>query len=127
MSNASVPAFSIRSFRSGYLAAMASFQRAAELQVLLEGVPLPASRRALIEYASTQSDGASFERELEQLPDREFGSLDEVGEELVAVQPDQRRRPPRTPQPESGIPPGGDAYTNSFSEPGAVRERGPGG
>jgi Protein of unknown function (DUF2795) len=106
---------------------MASFQRAAELQVLLQGVPLPATRQELIEYASKQSDGASFERELERLPDREFGSLDEVGEELAAVQPDQRRRRPRPPQPETGVPPGGEAYTDASSEPGAVRVEGPGG
>jgi hypothetical protein len=105
---------------------MTSFQRAAELQVLLEGVALPASRQELLDYAARQSDGTSFERELEQLPDREFSSLDDVGEELAGVQPD-RRSQRRGPHPESGVPPGGDAYTDQSPEPGAVRERGPGG
>jgi hypothetical protein len=104
-----------------------SFQRVAELQVLLEGVPLPATRRQLIEYASRQSGGASFTRELRQLQDREFRSLDEVGEELAAVQPNHRRRQPHAPEPESGIPPGGAAYTDPSPEPGAVRQQGPGG
>jgi hypothetical protein len=106
---------------------MASFQRAAELQVLLEGVALPATRKELIDYASTQPGGASFVRELERLPDREFTYLDEVGEELAAVQPDQRRSRPQAPGPESGVPPGGEAYTDTSPEPGAVREQGPGG
>jgi hypothetical protein len=106
---------------------VASFQRAAELQVLLEGVALPATRQQLIDYASMQPDGASFERELGRLPDREFGSLDEVGEELAAVQPDQPPARSHTPAPESGVPPGGEAYTDPFAEPGAVRARGPDG
>jgi Protein of unknown function (DUF2795) len=105
---------------------MASFQRAAELQVLLEGVALPATRQELIDYASTQPGGASFVSELERLPDREFSSLDEVGEELAEVQPHQRRRRPQAPGPESGVPPGGEAYIDPSPEPGAVREQGPG-
>jgi Protein of unknown function (DUF2795) len=106
---------------------MTSFQRAAELQVLLEGVALPATRQKLIDYAAAQSDAASFERELERLPDRKFGSLDEVGEELASVQPDHCRGEPKAPRPESGVPPGGEAYTDPSPEPGAVRELGPGG
>jgi hypothetical protein len=65
-------------------------------------------------------------RELERLSDRDFGSLDEVGEELAAVQPGQDRDRPQSRRPESGVPPGGDAYTDPSPEPGAVRERGPG-
>jgi hypothetical protein len=106
---------------------VASFQRAAELQVLLEGVALPSTRHELIDYAAKQPGGGSFMRELERLSDREFSSLDEVGEELAAVQPDQRRGRPHAPRPESGVPPGGDAYTDPSAEPGAVREQGPGG
>jgi hypothetical protein len=106
---------------------MTSFQRAAELQALLEGVALPASRDQLIDYAVRQPGGESFHLDLERLPDREFNSLDEVGEELAAVQPDRRRGRPRAPRPESGVPPGGEAYTDPASEPGAVREQGPGG
>ena len=39
---------------------MTSFQRAAMLQALLEGVPLPASRDALIDYAEQQEGGHAF-------------------------------------------------------------------
>jgi hypothetical protein len=104
---------------------MTSFQRAAELQALLEGVALPATREELIDYAMRQANGDWFRAELEGLPEREFGSLDEVGEELVSVQPSPDRQQPREPRPESGMPPGGDAYTNPEAEPGAVREQGP--
>ena len=104
---------------------MVSFQRAAELQALLEGVALPATRQELIDYAAQQADGAFFEPELTMLPDREFRSLDEVGEGLAAVQPDRTRGRPGAPEPESGLPPGGDAYTDPAPKPGAVREQGP--
>jgi Protein of unknown function (DUF2795) len=105
---------------------MMSFQRAAELQGLLEGVPLPATRRALLHYAAQQPGGESFRPELERLPERKYGSLDEVGEALVSVQP-ERLRGAREPRAESGPPPGGEAYTDASAEPGSVRERGPGG
>jgi|ERR671930_2563639 hypothetical protein len=105
---------------------MTSFQRAAELQSLLEGVALPASRAELIDYAARQPGGESFRHELERLPEREFSSLDEVGEELAAVQP-ASTTDAQKPRPESGVPPGGDAYTDAAAEPGAVREDGPGG
>jgi len=104
---------------------MTSFQRAAELQALLEGVPLPAMRQELVDYAERQPGGDGFRAELERLPDREFGALDEVGEELVAVQPEHSRSDHRDPRPESGAPPGGEAYTDASAEPGWVRERGP--
>ena len=38
-----------------------STQRAAELQVVLEGVPLPAKKRDLIEYAGSQDESAAAE------------------------------------------------------------------
>jgi Protein of unknown function (DUF2795) len=96
-------------------------QRAAELQVLLEGIGLPASRQELIDYAASQSDGNGFVADLRSLPDREFRSLDEVGEELLPVQPDRSDERLAIPRDESGQPPGGDAYTDPDSEPGAVR------
>ena len=86
-------------------------REAAELQVLLEGVPLPASRQELIEYAREQGDGDAASL-LHRLQDREYRSLDEVGEELAPVQPDRRSERPE-PREESGDPPGGDAYTAS--------------
>jgi uncharacterized protein DUF2795 len=65
----------------------------AELEVVLEGVPLPAGRAELVRYALAQGAPAEAVEALGSLPDREFGSLDEVGEELEPVQP-RRERPP---------------------------------
>jgi hypothetical protein len=104
---------------------MTSFQRAAELQGLLEGVPLPATRRELFHYAAKQPGRESFRVELERLPECEYRSLDEVGEALASVQPD-RSRGAREPRAESGPPPGGEAYTDASAEPGSVRGCGPG-
>jgi hypothetical protein len=97
-------------------------QRAAELQALLEGVALPASRSDLVAYAASQKDGDGFRADLESLPDRSYSALDEVGEELVAVQPRPTSEQAALPRDESGKPPGGDAYTDPSPEPGAVRE-----
>src|SRR3954447_151871 len=96
----------------------------AQLQVLLEGVSLPAEKRELIEYARSQEHGG-LARLLEQLPDRKYGSIDEVGEELAPVQPEWTSPDAERPRAESDLPPGGDAYTDASAEPGAVREHGP--
>jgi hypothetical protein len=96
----------------------------AELQVLLEGVPLPAAKQELVDYASRQ-ENRGVGSLLERLPEREYRSLDEVGEALLPVQPNWSSPDAHEPQPESGEPPGGDAYTDASAEPGAVRERGP--
>ena len=101
-----------------------STREVAELQVLLEGVPLPAERQELIEYAREQDDHR-FAGLLERLPDREYGSIDEVGEELVQVQPDRSKPDPHQPREESDLPPGGDAYTSASADTGRVREHGP--
>jgi hypothetical protein len=93
-------------------------QRAAEIQVVLEGVSLPASRAELVQYASLED--AELAAELERIPDREFSTIDEVGEELARTQP----RPPAEvplPKPESGVVPGGDEYLNPHPESGGVR------
>jgi AcrR family transcriptional regulator len=102
-----------------------STREVAELQVLLEGVALPASKQELLDYARRE-DGGRVTALLAQLPDRRYGSLDEVGEALVSVQPQWPQ--PDSPQPreESGAPPGGDAYLDPAAEPGGVREKGPG-
>jgi hypothetical protein len=96
----------------------------AELQVLLEGVPLPAGKQELLDYAYAQ-DGHRLTPLLGQLPEREFRSLDEVGEALRPVQPEWSRPAPHESKPESGTQPGGAAYTDASAEPGAVREGGP--
>ena len=92
--------------------------------MLLEGVPLPASKQELLDHALLER-GGHLTPLLERLPDREFRSLDEVGEELLHVQPVWSQSDANEPKAESGEPPGGSAYTDSSAEPGAVRERGP--
>jgi hypothetical protein len=85
-------------------------------------VPLPASRGRLIEYAREQQAPAELTARLERLPDREYATLDEVGEELAPVQPSRAESGPRVPEAESGKPPGGEAYTDgSAGDAGAVR------
>ena len=101
--------------------------RAAEIQVLLEGVPLPAGKRELIRYALGENADHAALALLESLPEREYRALDEVGEALEPVQPTRSTRLPEPPRAESGVPPGGEAYTDSSAAPGALRERGPAG
>jgi hypothetical protein len=98
-------------------------QRAAEIQVLLEGVALPASRRELIAYARSQDEHLA--QQLEPLPERTYRSLDEVGEALAPVQPSWSESDAAVPREESGQPPGGDAYAEPHPEPGAVRRDAP--
>jgi hypothetical protein len=62
---------------------------------------------------------------LQSLPDREYRSLDEVGEALSPVQPASGGADVHLPRDESGKPPGGDAYLDPNAEPGAVRPSGP--
>jgi hypothetical protein len=95
-----------------------NLQRAAEIQVLLEGVTLPAGRDELVRYAALQDAEAAVE--LERIPDREYESIDEVGEELAHVQPDFPAKQP-LPHPESGSPPGKADYVNPTPTPGAIR------
>ena len=92
----------------------------AELQVLLEGVPLPNERSSLVRYA--MSEGATGDQlaMLRRLPDRRYDNIDEVAEELASVQPSFEHERP-SPREESGSPPGGDAYTRKHPQSGAVR------
>ena len=94
----------------------------AELQVLLEGVPLPNERSSLVHYAL--HEGASGEQIalLQRLPERRYDNIDEVAEELVRVQPAYEHEVPESPHEESGAPPGGDAYTQPHPESGRVRD-----
>jgi hypothetical protein len=98
-------------------------QRVNEIQALLEGVPLPASRAMLVAYASAEDSEAA--RLLEQrLPDEEFDRIDKVGQLLLA-----EAGPPYAPTPlpvaESGKPPGGDDYLRAFPQSGSVRRSSP--
>jgi len=100
-----------------------SAQRAAELQTVLEGVSLPAKKQELIDYARSQDE--SVVPDLQQLPERQYSSLDDVGEALAPVQPRWEQPDPQKPRDESGQPPGGDSYTDPSPEPGAVRPSAP--
>jgi len=83
----------------------------AELQVLLEGVPLPSERSSLVRYALHEGVRGELLTMLQSLPDRSYDNIDEVAEELVQVQPPREHEVPHSPREESGAPPGGDAYT----------------
>jgi hypothetical protein len=98
-------------------------QRATEIQVMLEGVPLPATRADLIRYA--EQHGAALIRDLEELPDEKFEDLDAVGA-LLTMQPSAAVPAERMPRPESGKPPGGDDYLEPFpADTGKVRHDAP--
>jgi Protein of unknown function (DUF2795) len=98
-------------------------QRAAEIQVALEGVKLPASRDELIRYMQTQEP--SLVAELQALlPKRTYEALDDVGEALAPVQPAQYTEE-RLPKAESGEPPGGGDYVNRSPRSGGVRDDAP--
>jgi uncharacterized protein DUF2795 len=97
-------------------------QRSAELQVLLEGIPLPATRADLLTYARAQDAGAAAL--LERLPEGEYDRLDAVGDALVD-HPTVPQAPPLPPRPESGKPPGGSAYLDANEDSGRVRESAP--
>jgi hypothetical protein len=92
-------------------------RRVAELQVVLEGVKLPATRDELIAYARRWDADAGTQ--LARLPKRSFDSLDDVAEELMPTQPN-RVRPVKLPAPESGLPPGGVDYVNPQPQSGEV-------
>jgi hypothetical protein len=94
-----------------------NLQRAAEIQVVLEGVKLPATRAELVRYAALQDAEAAVE--LERITDREYERLDEVGEELAPTKPVHVTHE-RLPKPESGKPPGGADYLRPFPESGRV-------
>ena len=93
-------------------------QRIAELQVLLEGVKLPATRQELIEYARRYDGQAATQ--LARLPEQSYDSIDAAAEQLLRTQPSPQKAT-RLPAPEDGRPPGGDDYVNPSPEPGSVR------
>jgi hypothetical protein len=100
-----------------------STQSTALIQVVLEGVSLPATKAALVDYARSEDPDAG--RLLEALPDREYRSLDEVGEALAPVQPPRVQPAAAVPHEESDAPPGGENYVRPHPEPGAVRHDAP--
>ena len=100
-----------------------STQIAALIQVVLEGVALPATKGELVAYARREDPDAA--RLLEALPEREYRSLDEVGEALAPAQPPRSKRDVAVPREESDKPPGGEDYVQPHPEPGAVRQAAP--
>jgi Protein of unknown function (DUF2795) len=97
-----------------------AFALAAEAQVVLEGIPLPAQKQELVEYAQRQGADQRILGALRGLPDREYRYLDEVGERLASVQPKQHEEQ-KQPRAESGKPPGGDDYTQIPTDTGRVQ------
>ncbi|HZP73235.1 MAG TPA: DUF2795 domain-containing protein [Gaiellaceae bacterium] len=99
-------------------------QRACEIQAVLEGVRLPATRKDLLAYA--HAEDASIVPDLQGLPDEEFDRLDAVAE-LLTMRPSAPKPPTHgLPRPESGKPPGGPDYLTPFpSDTGAVRYTAP--
>jgi Mg-chelatase subunit ChlI len=87
-----------------------SYAIAAEAQVVLEGVPLPAEKERLVEYAQKQDASARVLAAVRSLSGRVYRTIDEVGEELAPVQPVRARTQPHEPREETGAPPGGDHY-----------------
>ncbi len=99
-----------------------NLQRAAQIQVVLEGIDLPATRAELVRYAAREDRDAAAA--LEQIEDRSYGFIDDVGEQLAPTAV-ASRGDGRLPQPESGKPPGGADYLRPFPESGAVRPSAP--
>ena len=88
--------------------------------MLLEGADLPASKRDLIRYVAGQEGAEAVLPLLDRLPERDFRTLDEVGEALPPVRPYSFADTP-LPHEESDLPPGGDDYVKVHPESGEVR------
>ncbi len=102
---------------------MIDTQRAAVIQAVLEGVPLPARRSTLVDYA--RQHDPSVADDLLGLPDEEFERLDDVGA-LLTLRPTASAPEPRSPRAESGQPPGGPDYVTPFpKDTGLVRHDAP--
>jgi hypothetical protein len=100
---------------------MQAHQVAAVAQVVLEGIPLPAGKKEIVEYARGQSAPATVLAALERIPEQEYERLDAVGEAIVPREPLHAAKA-REPRPESGAVPGGEAYADAEAEPGGIRE-----
>ena len=90
---------------------------------MLEGVPLPVTKRKLLAYARREDIAAA--NELQSLSDRTYRSIDEIGEALSSVQPSSPRPEAVVPREESDTPPGGEAYLDPGAVPGWVRPSAP--
>jgi hypothetical protein len=93
----------------------------AQIEELLVGVALPASKHQLVDYARAQPGGSRAAERLQRIPDREYTAIQDAGEELEPVQPERSPTPAiEHPKPESGRPPGSDAYTGGSATPANV-------
>jgi hypothetical protein len=92
-----------------------------QVEAVLVGITLPATRDALVAYARAQPGGERAATRLAQIPDREYRAIQEAGEELEPVQPEHEPTP-RIEQPrvESGAPPGGPGYVGEPTTPANV-------
>jgi hypothetical protein len=95
---------------------------AAVVQTVLEGIALPATRDELLDYARRQGAPPDALAALADIPDREYERLDDVGEAIFRVQPPSGPPPAPVPRPETGEFPGGEAYLDRASRPGAIRD-----
>src|SRR4051812_25338477 len=89
----------------------------AQVEALLVGVRLPASKDELVRYARAQPAGDRAAARLQSIPDRRYTAIQDAGEELEPVQPERRTQRIEPPKPESGRPPGGPAYVGDSTEP----------
>lgn len=89
----------------------------AQIEELLVGVPLPATKQELLDYARSQPGGSRAAERLQQIPDREYTAIQDAGEALEPVQPERSTPAIEPPKPESGLPPGGQAYTGGSETP----------
>jgi hypothetical protein len=89
----------------------------AQIEELLVGVPLPATKQELVDYARAQPGGSRAAERLQRIADREYTAIQDAGEELEPVQPERSTPAIEPPSPESGKPPGGDAYTGGSETP----------
>jgi hypothetical protein len=93
-----------------------------QVEALLVGITLPASKDELVAYARAQPGGERAATRLEQIPEREYRAIQEAGEELEPVQPEHEPTPRiEQPHPESGQPPGGPGYVGEPTTPPNVK------
>jgi hypothetical protein len=99
-----------------------NLQRSAEIQAVLEGIDLPATREELVRYAAHEDRDAAAA--LERIDDCSYDRIDAVGEQLAptAVRSSDSSSLPKA---ESGAPPGGDDYLRPFPASGGVRPSAP--
>ena len=94
-------------------------RESAIVQTVLEGVPLPATKQELIDYARSQGARERVLGVLQWIDDREYRLLDDVGEGIARVQPNSA---PSSPAIQSDEPPGRSWYTDPHPEPGSIRD-----